>query len=110
MSSCRISVTEVYQSGGSGPGAGNWGCEVDAGTGSQYVQAITTDGDGRVTATARGISASVNGSIITFVPLADATTPATYSGGAQALFGWRCGSSADGTTVPLKFLPGSCRG
>src|SRR4051795_12191554 len=47
LSGCRTSVTEIYQSGVSAPGAGNWGCEVSAGTGSKYVQAITTDDDGR---------------------------------------------------------------
>jgi type IV pilus assembly protein PilA len=28
----------------------------------------------------------------------------------SALFGWRCGSPTDGTTITNKFLPGSCRG
>jgi type IV pilus assembly protein PilA len=28
----------------------------------------------------------------------------------QTLFGWRCGLTADGTTVSPKYLPGSCRG
>src|ERR671937_3181355 len=43
MSACRTSITEVYQSGSSAPGANNWGCEVSAGTGSKYVNAISTD-------------------------------------------------------------------
>ena len=34
--------------------------------------------------------------------------PATLSG--SGLFGWRCGSATDGTTVNTKYLPGSCRG
>src|SRR5688572_30469566 len=37
LSACRTSITEVYQSGGSGPGANSWGCE---GGSSKYVSAI----------------------------------------------------------------------
>ena len=107
LSSCRTSITESYQSGVL-PGAGNWGCETS--TGSRYVSAITTDDDGKVTATVQNISGSVNSSVISFVPLLDATTAATVSGGSQGLFGWRCGSAVDGTSVPLKYLPSSCRG
>ncbi len=110
MSACRTSITEVYQSGSSAPGANNWGCEVSAGTGSKHVNAITTDANGVVTATVQSISSSVDGSVVTLTPLSAASTTATYSGSAQALYGWRCGNTADGTTVPSKFLPGSCRG
>ncbi len=108
MSGCRVSITEFYQSGSSSPGAGNWGCERVSG--SQYVSEIATDDDGKVTATVRNINSSLNGSVVTYVPLQDATTPASASGGVQGLFGWRCGGLADGTTVPAKYLPSSCRG
>ncbi|MGD9952097.1 MAG: pilin [Burkholderiales bacterium] len=112
MSSCRTSITEVYQTGGTPPGGSNWGCE---GTGlSKYVSAIATDDNGKVTATISGISTAVNNSQITLVPLADATTPATATGASNnmgtGLFGWRCGSSPDGTTLDPRYLPGSCRG
>ncbi len=110
MSACRTSITEVYQSGSSAPGANNWGCEVSAGTGSKYVNAISTDANGVVTAKIQSISTSVDGSIVTLTPMSAAATTATYSGSAQALYGWRCGNTADGTNVPSKFLPGSCRG
>src|SRR5260221_7312033 len=43
MSACRTSITEVYQSGSSAPGANNWGCEISAGTGSKYVNSIGTE-------------------------------------------------------------------
>ena len=33
-SACRTSITEIYQSGGTPPGAGSWGCE---GATSKYV-------------------------------------------------------------------------
>src|SRR5262245_3431592 len=111
MSACRTSITEVYQSGSSGVGVDSWGCEVSAGTGSKYVNAINTSVDGGVTATVQAISDSVNTSVVTLVPLASGGSAAVFTAGnAQSLFGWRCGASADGTTVPAKYLPGSCRG
>jgi type IV pilus assembly protein PilA len=107
-SACRTSITEVYQSSTSTPGANNWGCEVTTGaTGAtKYVATITTDDTGKVTVTTQGIPQAAG--VVTLTPLADATTPATTPG--TTLFGWRCGSTTDGTTVPAKYLPGSCRG
>ena len=112
MSSCRTSITEVYQTGGTPPGGANWGCE--SGNTSKYVNAIVTDDNGKVTATVTGINSTVNGRAITLVPLATGNQPAvavgTPSNMGSGLFGWRCGSSPDGTTLEPKYLPGSCRG
>ena len=109
MSSCRTSITEVYQTGGTPPGAGNWGCE--SGNTSKYVSAISTDANGKVTATITGINTDVNGGQITLVPLLDGSTVATEANLGSGLFGWRCGNSPDdGTTLSPKYLPGSCRG
>ena len=110
MSACRTSITEVYQSGSSAPGANNWGCEVSAGSGSKYVNAISTDANGVVTAKIQSIATSVDTSVVSLTPMASASAKATYNGSATSLYGWRCGNTADGTTVPSKFLPGSCRG
>jgi type IV pilus assembly protein PilA len=120
-SACRTSVTEIYQSGGtSSPGDNAWGCEATASTAgfSKYVNAIQTDTNGKVTVVLQGtlsgagpINSLVNGRSLTLVPLATANTAAVWSSQAgAALFGWRCGSTADGTDIPPKFLPGSCRG
>jgi len=112
VSACRTSITEVYQSGGTPPGAGNWGCE--SGVASKYVAQISTTGDGIVTATVTGISATVNGGVVSLAPLVTSTQVASAAvpGGnmGQGLFGWRCGSPTDGTTLSSKYLPGSCRG
>jgi type IV pilus assembly protein PilA len=111
MSACRTSITEVYQSGGTPPGAGNWGCE--GGIASKYVASVATDLNGKVTATVQGISPDVNGSVVTLAPLVtDAVTLATVANNmGSGLFGWRCGNAAiDLTTVSSKYLPGSCRG
>ena len=110
MSACRTSITEVYQSGPTTPPApGQWGCEVGATQATKYVAGISTDGNGGVTATVTGISASVNGSLVRLVPYSTSTAVATIqSGNSATLWGWKCGDT--GTTVPLKYLPGSCRG
>jgi len=109
MSACRTTITELYQSSTTAPGANNWQCE--SSTGTKYVAGLDTDGDGRVRVTVQGISASVNGKFVTLMPLASANTPASVpSNLGSGLFGWRCGAVADGTDLPLKYLPSSCRG
>jgi type IV pilus assembly protein PilA len=106
MSSCRTSITEVYQNGGSPPGAGNWGCETAT---SRYVASLATDDDGKVTAKVQGINASVNDKVVTMTPLATATAAAaTATNMGEGLYGWLCGST--GTTVEKRYLPTSCRG
>jgi type IV pilus assembly protein PilA len=110
MSACRTSITEVYQTGGTPPGAANWGCEATGQT-SKYVASIATDDDGKVTAVITGINATVNGGAVTLAPLINGNTLATVAANmGEGLFGWRCGLSADGTTLSPKYLPGSCRG
>ena len=113
MSACRTSVTEVYQSGGSAPGANGWGCEISASQATKYVAGVTTSADGMITATVQGVADVVNTSVVTLTPLSDATTAAVFTAGnSQSLFGWSCGaaSGVGATTVPPKYLPGSCRG
>jgi len=53
------SITEVYQSATSAPGANNWGAKstnIAAGGASKYVQLIQTDVNGKVTVTIQGFS------------------------------------------------------
>ena len=110
VSACRTSITEVYQSGGAAPGANNWGCEIGGTTSTKYVQAITTDPNGVISATVQSVSTSVNNSVIQLTPLAPGGGNAAFTAGnSQTLFGWRCGPAA-AAGVPIKFLPGSCRG
>jgi type IV pilus assembly protein PilA len=113
MSSCRTSITEVYQSGPStAPGQDNWGCEIlTTSQQTKYVSAVHTGVNGEVRATVQNISTVVNTSVISLIPMSTATAVATFTQGAsQTLFGWRCGLAGDGTTVSPKYLPGSCRG
>ena len=111
MSSCRTSITEVYQSGPAvEPGADGWGCEIlTASQQTRYVSEVHTNDNGGVLATVQNISSVVNGSVVTLIPLSTASATATMTAGAsQSLYGWACGST--GTNVTLKYLPGSCRG
>jgi type IV pilus assembly protein PilA len=109
MSACRTSITEVYQSGGSAPGANGWGCEISTTAATKYVNAITTDANGVVQATVRNVSSSVDNSVVQLTPLAQGGGAATFTANnSQALFGWSCGPAAT-NGVPPKFLPGSCR-
>ena len=113
MSACRTSITEVYQSGPTiAPIPDGWGCEIlTASQQTKYVTAVHTDVNGAVKATVQGMSTVVNTSVVTLVPLSDATTPATMTpASSQTLYGWRCGATGDGTNVSPKYLPGSCRG
>jgi len=106
MSGCRTSITEVYQAGGSAPGAGNWGCEAIF---TKYVASVATDVDGKVSATIQNISADVNTKVVTLIPMASPTLFANSGiDMGTGLFGWLCGGI--GTTVDKKYLPSSCRG
>lgn len=106
MSGCRTSIAEIYQSGGSPPGAGNWGCEAIV---THYVAGIATDGNGKVTATVHNISSDINTKTVTMIPMASAAVFAnTATDMGTGLYGWLCGGA--GTTVATKYLPSSCRG
>jgi type IV pilus assembly protein PilA len=106
LSACRTSITEVYQTGGTPPGANSWGCENVT---SKYVQALSTDDNGVVIATVQNISPSVNGSCVTLIPMIGAGVAAVAADNmGEGLYGWICGGTD--TDVEPNYLPGSCRG
>ena len=118
-SACRTTITEAYQSGtaSNAPGQNGWGCEGGAGTSSpsattKYVASVTTNANGVVFVTAQGFNdGNIDTKVVTLAPLANATTVAVYTSNVgSALFGWRCGSATDLTTMTAKYLPGSCKG
>ena len=107
-SSCRTTITEVYQSAsGSVPTAGNWGCE-SASQSSKYVASIATSDAGVVTVTATGTGdGGIDTKNMTLTPYSNATTAMAGNGDAgKSIYKWVC---APGTMTP-KYLPGSCRG
>lgn len=126
VSACRSPVSEVYLLQTTPPGAGNWGCEISSSGpalqasstakgkgegGTLYVQSVTTDDDGKIIATARNFNDSaIDGKVLTLVPLINSTPAVSATDMGKAITSWRCGSPDDGTTIPLKYLPSSCRG
>lgn len=106
LAACRTSITEQYQSGSTGPGANNWGCEAAT---SRFVAGLATDDNGVVTATIAGISATVNGKAVTMIPMVTIGTPADVTTDmGKGIQAWSCGGA--GTTVDKSYLPSSCRG
>ncbi len=109
-SACRTSITEVYQTGGTPPAADGWGCENTAGGSSKYVDKINTDGNGVITVTiAKGINANVDGKKVTLAPFIGGKAADSSTMMGQGVNSWICGA-APATTLPPKYLPGSCRG
>ena len=128
-SSCRTTITEVIQSNStkSEVAAGNWGCEVSTGSGTKYVDSITTvigaAGNaigataGRVVVTVQNtggqVTATTNAlrmqpcSAATQNTFATCVTPEWT----QTVNSWICGpGNATGANGLLaKYLPGSCR-
>ena len=116
-SQCRTTISEVYQTGSSAPGALNWGCESASAT-SKYVNSVATDANGIITVTVTpstsvGIPAAINGDTLTLIPQDSAGATLNAAGanvmGNTQVFKWTCGGP--GTSPALqKYLPGSCRG
>lgn len=110
-SACRTTITEVYQSASSGPGAGNWGCESSTPT-SKYVASVETSDDGVVTVTGQGITQLGSNNKIILTPYLDTAASEAMDAGddmGKQIATWVCGpAGSDG--VELKYLPGSCRG
>ena len=111
-SQCRTTVSEVFQSATSTPGANNWGCESSTAT-STYVAKVATDNAGLITVTAQtnaGLS-TATGKKVTLQPMKDASNKMQSTDFGAQVFSWRCGNTSDGTDSAFtKFLPASCRG
>ena len=105
-SACRTTITEIYQSGGTPPAANMWGCE---GATSKYVGGVSTDTNGVILVATTGGLPAGNVSLVPLVNGAPAVA-ANLANGPIGINGWRCGLPADGTSIPAKYLPGSCRG
>jgi type IV pilus assembly protein PilA len=111
-SACRTTITEVVQSASTSmPADDGFGCEAStaASAPSKYVTSIRTLGDGATfPGTVQVTSAIPNATgLLTLVPKTQTDTGITVGG---TIFKWVCGSTADGTTINQKYLPGSCRG
>ncbi len=114
MSQCRTSVTEVFQSGASLPSSANdpnWGCTTGASAATQYVQALNVaanTGVIRAQAASAGVGSGADNMFVSMEPLKE---DGTAAGRGDNIARWRCGAAgATLTTMPVKFLPASCRG
>ncbi len=112
-SACRTTVTEVVQSTSGNTFPSSWGCESASGTqASRFVDSIAVSSAGIITVTGNatnlggGITSSTN--ILTLRPSTSQTTDTQPTAGGQSIVRWICGGT--GTTIPSKYLPGSCRG
>jgi type IV pilus assembly protein PilA len=107
LSTCKNVITELYNSGGDPPGAGNWSCEANGV--SVYVDSITTSEEGVIKASLRGFKdLRIDTHDLTLAPLDN--TGNLPAGGGSTVRRWRCGSPIDGTNVFPQYLPGTCRG
>lgn len=105
---CRLAVSEIYQGGGDPPADGVWGCEI-AKEASQYVDQVKVDDLGKITISLRAaLDPRVNTLELTMQPIDN--TGSAASGNGAPLRSWRCGSFADGSQVPIQYLPSTCRG
>lgn len=133
-STCRTTVTEVYQSASSLPGANTWGCEVGTppttstpaateenptptpvtveGTPStKYTALVETSNTGVITVTTTAATDLKDAGDKTFQ-----LTPLNKNGVAMSLAdigstvnSWKCGPGGS-KQIEAKYLPGSCRG
>ena len=122
-STCRTTVSEVYQSGGATvPKANTWGCEVGVGRGAtastKYVQSVKTDDKGIIkvtTTSADDLPAAAKAKVFFMAPMAaNGTDVVSGAAGGTVISSWKCGPTAGGQTagnkaMPAKYLPGSCR-
>ncbi|MDM1323467.1 pilin [Acinetobacter pseudolwoffii] len=113
-STCRTTVSEVYQSGAALPDANEWGCEVgsDEEASTKYVQKVETTEAGVITVTTTKDSSlpeAAQDKAIIMTPVdADGDAIEAAVDGGTVIASWTCGPADDG--LPAKYLPGTCRG
>ena len=127
-SACRTGITEAVQSSGTAditaalPAA----CTVTVSkyvTGGKATSGVNdagsatlsgADADGKIFVVADVTNLSQLGAkenVLTLVPIQTGTTALVgKTDGGKTVAGWRCGNTGDGTTIPSKYLPASCRG
>ena len=115
-SSCRTTVTEAVQNATTTMTAATFPCATAASgstTLTKYVTSVTPDANGKIVVVANhtnlpALTATTN--TLTLVPIRTGTTAIAAADFGKNIESWRCGASGDGTTIPPKYLPGSCRG
>ena len=127
-STCRTTVTEVYQSASALPGENTWGCEVGTpetttqdsdgndvtvkGTPStKYTALVETSDAGQITVTTTDATDLKDAAEKTFqlTPLNADGDPMSIDDLGSTVNSWKCGPGGS-AAIDAKFLPGSCRG
>lgn len=125
-SQCRTSITETVQSTSSTvlPAANAWGCEQNisgtagatdyASAPSKYVLNIVTNNAGMITVATPALTDTPDlkdaaGKTIQLVPYSSNTAVLANGDVGKTVFKWVCGPGAT-NPMPVKYLPGSCRG
>lgn len=111
-SACRTGITEALQTSQTDASAVlPTACTVTA---SKYVASGSADANGVITIIANETNVpqlTAGTHTLTLLPIQTGTTAVVgTTDGGKTIAGWRCGASGDGTTIPAKFLPASCRG
>jgi len=111
-SSCRTGITEAVQASNVAAMVATYlpnACTVAV---TKFVTGGNADAVGKITINGDGTNlAKINGAnVLTLVPIVSGTTALGASDGGATIQGWRCGLTADGTTILPKYLPSSCRG
>ena len=135
-STCRTTVTEVYQSATALPAANGWGCEVGlpartvasttpggdptdfpAVPSTKYTALVETSAEGVITVTTTDADDLNDAADKTFTltPLRAAVgdaaaAPMNADDLGTTVNSWRCGPGTGDKAISAKFLPGSCRG
>ena len=111
-SSCRTTVTEAVQASPAADVEAVLPTVCDFSP-TKYVKEGEVSADGVIKVTAQGITQLTAATLdeLTLVPIQTGTTPLVgKTDGGKTIAGWRCGLASDGTTIPAKYLPGSCQG
>src|SRR5262245_40679163 len=107
-SQCRTAVSEIYQTAAAGTtiGADNWGCG-ESSTSTQYVSAVNTNADGKVTVTMSSSSSlgTAASKQLSLTPVNSGGTALTVSSIPTQVYNFKCAR----VDIPSKYLPGSCR-
>ena len=111
-SACRTGITEALQvSAADASAALPAACTTQV---SKLVTSVVADANGMITVVANEANLSqltAGTHTLTLVPIQTGTTAVVgKTDGGKNIAGWRCGSTTDGTTIPSKYLPASCRG
>lgn len=108
-SQCRTTISEVYQTASTGPGANNWGCGENS-TVSEYVESVQTDANGVVTVAIQNTDVTaLDAAAVILTPMigVDASATAATAGDIPAqISSFVCSPSVSSVS---RYFPGSCK-